>query len=443
MVAHALVTATLDPIRSIYGQKTVAESQVIFSSEGQVSAQRTMFQLARCLAAVSAILVGSVAAAQATSDAKSPVLIGFDGAFTQPTSTSAGAIELGAQIAIEQINAGGGVLNGRPLKLVTQDNHGISARARDNFEALAATPDLVAIYGGKFSPAIMETMQLANELKVVSVSLWGSANPITGDPAKNPYVYRLSLKDSWAIPAMMRQALDVHGADKLCAIFPNTAWGRSGSTALDLNLPKTQQQLVHSKWYQWGQTDFVNDLQTCVDAGGQAVIMIANEGEGAAIINSMAKLPEGKRLPLVSHWGVTGGVMHELIKPSLGAVDVDIIQTFSFVGNERPQAQALAKEVMKRTGAATPALIQSPVGVAQAFDMTHLLALAIDAAGSTDRVAIRDALQSLPAFQGAIRDYDKPFSATNHDALSAEQILFVHLKSDGALVPVTQDGTPK
>lgn len=395
------------------------------------------------VSAASAMLTGSLALAQAASDTQQPVLIGFDGAFTQPTSTSAAAIELGAQIAIEEINASGGVLGGRPLELVTEDNHGISARARDNFEALAAMPDLVAIYGGKFSPAIMETMPLANELGVVSVSLWGSANPITSDPIKNPYVYRLSLKDSWAIPAMMRQALDAHAASRLCAILPNTAWGRSGSEALDLNLPKTGQQLVHSKWYQWGQSDFVADLQGCIDAGGQAVIVIANEGEGAAIINSMAQLPKDKRLPIVSHWGVTGGVLHELIKPNVDEVDVDIIQTFSFVENPRPQAQALAKQVMQRTGAADTALIKSPVGVAQAYDMTRLLALAIDQAGSTDRAAVQSTLQALPKYAGALRDYDRPFSESDHDALTEDHVLFVHLKANGALVPVAVDGLAK
>ncbi|MCD8536460.1 MAG: ABC transporter substrate-binding protein [Burkholderiaceae bacterium] len=385
-----------------------------------------------------------VAQAQTTANSTlDPVLIGFDGAFTQPTSTSAAAIETGAQIAIDEINARGGVLNGRPLKLVTEDNHGISARARDNFETLAAMPDLVAIYGGKFSPAIMETMPLANELRVVSVSLWGSANPITSDPAKNPYVYRLSLKDSWAIPAMMQQALNVHSANRLCAILPNTAWGRSGANALDLNLPKTGQQLVHSKWYQWGQTDFVSDIQNCIDAGGQAIIMIANEGEGAAIINSMAQLPKEKRLPMVSHWGVTGGVLHELIQSSLNNVDVDIIQTFSFVGNQRPKAKALAEKVMQLTGATDAALIKSPVGVAQAYDMTHLLALAVEQAGSTDRAAIQAALQALPAYEGAIRDYARPFSADNHDALTDAQVLFVHVKANGALVPVAVDGMTK
>ncbi len=115
------------------------------------------------------MLVGLVAAtfctlamSKAADSLLPPVLIGFDGAFTQPTSTSAAAIELGATLAIEQINARGGVLQGRPLKLVVSDNHGISARARDNFEYLATSPDLIAIYGGKFSPTIIETMPLAN-----------------------------------------------------------------------------------------------------------------------------------------------------------------------------------------------------------------------------------------------------------------------------------------
>ena len=48
-----------------------------------------------------------------------PVWIGFDDAFGIKTNTSARAIEWGIQAAMEEINANGGVLNGRPLKLMT------------------------------------------------------------------------------------------------------------------------------------------------------------------------------------------------------------------------------------------------------------------------------------------------------------------------------------
>lgn len=422
----------------LYQQSVLARMyNFLRSSECKVRFRQQTHQWTRWFLAVASLLTVTVTAAQPANPAKLPVLIGFDGAFTQPTSTSAAAIKLGAELAIEQINARGGVLDGRPLKLVTEDNHGISARARDNFETLAAMPDLIAIYGGKFSPAIMETMALADELGVVSISLWGSANPITNDPLTNPFVYRLSLKDSWAIPAMMRQAQDAHSATRLCAILPNTAWGRSGGNALDRNLPETGQQLVYSKWYQWGQTSFLTDLQACIDKGGQAVLLIANEGEGAAVVNSMGELSADQRLPIVSHWGVTGGVLHDLIKSSIDQVELDIIQTFSFVGNPRPTAQALAKQVMQRTGVTSPALISSPVGVAQAFDMTHLLALAINQAGSSDRSAVQAALQQLPSYTGVIRDYDRPFTPDNHDALTANQVLFVHLQADGGLVPIT------
>jgi len=80
-----------------------------------------------------------------SSVASEPVYIGFDGAYAQKTSTSAQAIELGTQLAISQINGAGGVLNGRPLVLVTKDNHGLAARAKDNFIEFAERPDVVAV----------------------------------------------------------------------------------------------------------------------------------------------------------------------------------------------------------------------------------------------------------------------------------------------------------
>lgn len=102
-----------------------------------------------------------------TALASEPVYIGFDGAYSPKTSTSAQAIELGTQLAISQINGAGGVLNGRPLVLVTKDNRGMVARAKDNFIEFAQRPDLVAIYGGKLSPVIIQTMGLSNKLSML------------------------------------------------------------------------------------------------------------------------------------------------------------------------------------------------------------------------------------------------------------------------------------
>ena len=370
--------------------------------------------------------------------ASEPVYIGFDGAYAQKTSTSAKAIELGTQLAISQINGAGGVLGGRPLVLVTSDNHALAARAKDNFIEFADRPDLVAVYGGKFSPATIQAMGLSSEMSLLLISVWGSADPITENPAKYPFVYRLSLRDQWAIPAMMQHAKDRYGADRLCEVTPQTAWGRSSDHALASNLERLGQTVTYIRWYNWGETGFAEVIKSCVRSGGQAVILIANEQEGVQWIKVMAALPPEHRVPTVSHWGVTGGVLHETVGTDVYKVDFDIIQTFSFINNKRPQAVELAREILADLRFSTIESITSPVGIAQAFDMTHLLSMAINEAGSTDRVAIQKAMQSLGTYEGVIRTYINPFSETNHDALTAEQVLFVRLQADGALFPISE-----
>jgi len=108
-----------------------------------------------------------------------PVWIGFDDAYGLKTNTSAIATEWGIKAALEELNSNGGVLQGRPLKLMTTDNKGISARGKDNFVHLASTKDLVAVLTGKFSPISVEMLPEAHRLKVPLISDWGSADPIT------------------------------------------------------------------------------------------------------------------------------------------------------------------------------------------------------------------------------------------------------------------------
>jgi len=73
--------------------------------------------------------------------------------------------------------------------------------------------------------------------------------------------------------------------------------------------------------------------------------------------------------------------------------------------------------------------------VAHAYDMLHILARAIDRAGTTDRGAIRDALERLPAHRGLIKTYQPPFTPTRHEALGPDELLMARYRADGVLVP--------
>jgi branched-chain amino acid transport system substrate-binding protein len=381
-------------------------------------------------------LLSLIGVGLAPSWAAEPVYIAFDGAYGVKTNTAPKAIERGIQAAMEEINARGGVLGGRQLKLLTTDNQGLPARARDNYMDLAAKPGVVAVLAGKFSPVIMETVPEAQRMKVPLISVWGSADPITDHGHVPSYTFRLSLKDSWGVEAMLQRAAGVHKAQRVCAVLPNTSWGRSGDNIISSRAGRLGLTVVATRWYNWGDKAFGEMVAACRSSGAQVMILVANEVEAALIVREMAALPLGDRVPIVSHWGVTGGVMHELAGDALDKVDLQVIQTFTFVGNTRPRARQLAARLKKEGGLTGVEQISSPVGSAHAYDMTHLLALAVEQARSTKGDDVRAALEKLPPFEGAVRRYAPAFTPERHDALGSPQVLFVKIERSGALTPL-------
>ncbi len=380
--------------------------------------------------------LATTARANPANPAAAPVYIGLDAAYGIKTNTAPKAIERGVLAAIEEINARGGVLNSRPLALITTDNQGLPARGRDNLAALAARPDLIAVLAGKYSPVTVGMVPEANRLKVPLISVWGSADPITEAAASPSFVFRLSLKDSWGVEALMLRAKSAHQAQRLCAILPNTAWGRSSDKVLKSRANVHGLSVVFTHWYNWGDTDYREPLDACTKASARAIVLVANEREASSLLTQLAEMPAAARLPVVAHWGLTGGVLHQLAGPALEKVDMQVIQTFTFIGNTRPAARRLAQWILKDAQLPSVEQIPGPVGSAHAYDMTHLLALAVNKAQSTRGDDIRKALETLPPFEGAVRRYAPAFSATSHEALTPREVLFVRMQRSGELTPL-------
>ena len=367
-----------------------------------------------------------------------PVYVGFDGAYGVNNSTSAQSIELGLKAAIHEINADGGVLGGRPLELRILDNRSVPARGIANLEEFAATKDLVAVFGGRFSPVLLQQLKSAHDIKMPLLDVWGAADGITDHAFSPSYSFRLSLKDSWAMPAMLEQA-QAKGGNKVGLLLPNTGWGRSNQKALGKALEKSPDALlVATVWYNWGEDNMLQHYQALLAAGAESVLLVANDLEGSLLVRQLGEHPDTPRVPIVSHWGVTGGNMVQSSGPTLADLDFTVVQTFSFF-NAQPHALArFEKTVDAIANIKDVHTIESPVGVGHAYDMMHLLAKAIDAAKTTDRAAIRDALETLGEHDGLVRRYNPPFSASNHDALSPKMVFFAQYRKDGVLLPVAK-----
>jgi branched-chain amino acid transport system substrate-binding protein len=79
--------------------------------------------------------------------------------------------------------------------------------------------------------------------------------------------------------------------------------------------------------------------------------------------------------------------------------------------------------------------IPSPVSAAQGYDSMLILAAAINQAKSTDGRKIREALENLSTkIEGVVTTYDKPFSATDHEAITANIPVLGTVK-EGRVVP--------
>lgn len=371
----------------------------------------------------------------ASAQAPMPVRVGVDAEFGLVNSTSAQAIELGMRVAIAEINAADGVLGGRPLELVLRDNRSIPARALANLRELAAMPDLVAVFGGKFSPVVIDSLPLVQELRLPFMAVWSSADPIIDEPSNRSFMFRVGLRDSLAMPKMLATAQE-RGLRRVGLLLANTGWGRSNLAAARQHVASTgRPALVQVAWFNWGEVSLLQRYQSLRQAGAQAVVLVANDDDAAGLVREVAALPMAERLPLLCHQGITGGRFASLAGPALRSVDLSVLQTFSFFNTTVAARERFLRAAMPVARLSRIEDIEAPTGVAHAYDALHILARALALAGSTDRTAVRDALERIPEHRGLIRHYRPPFSAQRHEALGPAELIMARYRADGVLVP--------
>lgn len=368
--------------------------------------------------------------------AAEPLIVGIDAEFGDPTSTSAIAIRLGVEEAVREINAAGGLLGGRPLAVLALDNRSLPARGLANLRQLAATPNLLAYLCGKFSPVTLEQIPLIHDEQIILLNPWSAADGIVDNGRDPNFAFRIGLRDSWAMGALLDSAHN-RGLRRVGLVLPTSAWGRSCNKAVEKYLAANDgPEIAMTEWHQWGDAQGLAARYAAILASGaEALILVANEPEGAALVQNIAAQPEGDRLPVLSHWGVSGGPFARLCGPSLHAIDFSLVQTFSFAHQTHAEAAAMIPRACELFDVDDPARIDSVGGFAHAYDLVHLLARAVELAGTTDRDSIRQALLQPIEYRGLVRHYAPAFAPGRQEALSQDALFMARFHPDGRLLP--------
>lgn len=397
--------------------------------------RRTRRPVVAILAALT-VVAGSVVAASARGGGPAGQLnVGLVAPLSGPSGASGQAILRGMLIAADEVNRAGGVL-GRRLSVVVADVQNDRPAGVAALERLAADDGIVAVFGGIFSPVMLAQLDTLHRLRIPLIDAWGSVTAITHNGFDPNYAFRVSVSDDQADEFLARYAVTTVGAGRPGIIADTTAWGDSNVAGLTEWLPRLGVVAAGVERFDQGDTDMAGQLARLRAAGTDTLLMIANAPEGAAIVRGLAAA--GWDVPVVSHWGVSGGQFVERAGTAL-AEGVRTLQTISFHRPRTAAAERLLAEYHRRFGTTRADDVAAPVGVAHGFDGLHLLARALDRAGRADGPAVRAALEQLGPYEGAVKRYTVPFSPDRHDALLAGDYLMAEWH-DGRLVPASGAG---
>ena len=365
--------------------------------------------------------------------AADPVKLGHVAALSGPSAQSGEAITRGLTIAIDEINAAGGVLGGRMIELVQRDDESNPPKGAIAARELIFKEKVTAFFGGIDSPVSLAIVPLANKEKVPFMGVWAAATPITRNNADPNYVFRVSAVDALVDIRLLDHANRKFGAKKAGLMLINNPWGESNEKGLvAADAGNDDIEIVGIEKFENNDVDMVPQLTRLKNAGADAIILVVNAPPGAQMMKSRERM--GWSVPVVSHWGISGGRFPELAGPTAG--DAHFVQTYSFFGKQSPAGERVLASLMKKYPEIKgPEDVFSPVGTANAYDAMYLMARAIDKAGSTDGDAIRKAMYEIGTHDGLIKTYDNPFSPGNHDALGPADYIMVHYEGN-TITPV-------
>jgi branched-chain amino acid transport system substrate-binding protein len=222
------------------------------------------------------MLLAGAAAAQ--------VKVAYVGEISGPLAPSGGNFRDGVILAVEEINARGGVLK-QKLALTlydTQTNPGV-ARAQMQ-KAIDGDPYM--IFGPILSGNVKVTLEMVKEAQIPQF-VGGEAAELT--TLGNPYMFRTSFGQQIGMPKIANYIRDELKAKTIALIWVNNDFGKGGRDRLIKELAARNIKLVADVSTESGQVDFAADVVKLKAANADAVFVYSNEEECARIMREARK----------------------------------------------------------------------------------------------------------------------------------------------------------
>lgn len=327
-----------------------------------------------------------------TAPATGSIKIGEFASLTGKEATFGNSSHEGTLLAVEELNAAGGVL-GRKLELITEDNLSKAGESATVVNKLIDRDGVVAILGEVASSRSLEAAPICQQSKIPMISP-SSTNPKvteTGD-----YIFRVCFIDPFQGTVMANFATKTLKAKKV-AVFTDVKSDYSKGLAkyFKEGFTKTGGQISVELDFNGGDKDFKAQLTAIKSAAPDAVFVPGYYTDVALICIQAKQL--GLNIPL---FGGDGWESEDLIKIGKEAVEGHYFSTHYHPEVSSPKSKAFVEAYKKRFKNSDGSPKAPDAMAALGYDSAMILAEAMKRSGSTEGPKVREALAATKDFDG-------------------------------------------
>lgn len=331
-------------------------------------------------AAASALALGLPALAVAQEQVRIGATFGLTGGLAPYSPSLVDA----ARMLVEEVNGNGGILDGRELSLTILDDQTNPQAAVDAAQRLVMVENVAAILG-PFGSA--QVMAVANAVTVPNSILQiapTATTPALTDLEDDDFVFRVVVSDAYLGQALAEVALE-RGHSEVALLYAGNDYGVGLANTFRAAFAEGGGTLTGDLRFEPQRASYRGELAS-IAAGSDTLVLIGYPADGGNTILRQA-LENG----FFSDFILTDGMRDASVIAEIGG---DFLEGSWGMAPEAPPET----EAAQRFTAAYEAFSEHPTDslfIKQTYDAAMLLALAIEKAGSTDRVAIRDALRAV------------------------------------------------
>ena len=339
------------------------------------------------IGAAGMILAGT---ASVSAEAAGHIDIGLIADLTGPAALSGKHKVDGAKLAVDALNAHGGI-DGKKIKLFIEDDQGKNQAGVSAYQKLASNQNIIAIIGSVRSTVVNATLPYVARDKIPTMI--GGTDPMLTHSG-NQWVFRFRPNDNYASQAMAGYAVKSMGSKKVAILYDTDAFGSAGNKLLTAALKKDGATIVSDQGYTTATRDYTSFLEKIKSSGADTLATyMTNSEDEAQMLKQLRQL--GLKIKIMGSPSIATAVCLQLAGSAVnGTYGVS-----DFVANGNPQAKAFTKLYVAKYHSA-PDLFGGWV-----YDAINVMAKVI-AKGGTSGPAIQSGIRAVKDYKGVEGTYN-------------------------------------